>query len=309
MPTLVAVNQRPMGLSGQLRALDMCGPSLDCRVDSFRKKHGARSLNELPSAPGPPRLAPSESLSQLPLRKQLGVAADPFPFEAHQTWALSSKSRQAAQVQMRFTQMLFDGQLTHPPPPRASSRKTRPPVELPQLLMVSGGYRNTLPKPVPRRKPAPVPAPGEDPRASALNMLSKAALVEIKSYGNPPPLVAAVMKSICVLFGDKKPNWNTAKTRLAHLGAFTSRLAQYEKAQVTKPMLRQVKQLLKGLKLEQASNVSEATAGLFMWVCATTGAPLTAPPQAVAVAEAAAPEEGTSAEPAPGDSSTEQRAE
>lgn len=47
---------------------------------------------------------------------------------------------------------------------------------------------------------------------SAVKSIKKQHLVEIRSMGNPPPLVKVALESICFLLGESKTDWKSIRS-------------------------------------------------------------------------------------------------
>jgi len=57
--------------------------------------------------------------------------------------------------------------------------------------------------------------------------LDKNAIVEIKTFPNPPALVVLVLEAVMLLFGEKK-DWNSVRAVLGDPTGFMKRILEYD---------------------------------------------------------------------------------
>lgn len=50
--------------------------------------------------------------------------------------------------------------------------------------------------------------------ATAVKSIKKKDLVEIRSMGNPPPIVKVALEAICLLLGDKSDDWKSIRAAI-----------------------------------------------------------------------------------------------
>jgi len=74
----------------------------------------------------------------------------------------------------------------------------------------------------------------------ALKSLEKAAIVEIKSFPNPPKAVSMVMEAVMVLLGEKT-DWNNVKAVLSDTNAFIYKLLNYDVSKTPESVLAKVR--------------------------------------------------------------------
>jgi hypothetical protein len=111
----------PVGLSTQLRMLDMGGPSLDCRMDLFKNKRRVKKSGttqawvsaETVASSSELHLEPSASLARVPQRyKTYGalnseVIPQQFPYQEHQWWAAKKTKKTLPHSQSQSVERLF----------------------------------------------------------------------------------------------------------------------------------------------------------------------------------------------------------
>ena len=108
----------------------------------------------------------------------------------------------------------------------------------------------------------------------ALNTLNKNNLTELKSFGAPPDIVVTVCGAVMVLFTKGKPpkdrSWKACKTMMGNVGEFLDNLINYDKENIAKEALNEVKSAYLSNPEFQPDFVrgkSLAAAGLCSWVC------------------------------------------
>ena len=97
--------------------------------------------------------------------------------------------------------------------------------------------------------------------------LDKAAIVEIKTFPNPPAAVVMVMEA-CMLLLAEKADWNTVRSVLSDTTGFINRLLTYDVSKTPESVLSKVR--TKYLKLkefdpEEVGKKSSAAKCLCMW--------------------------------------------
>lgn len=75
---------------------------------------------------------------------------------------------------------------------------------------------------------------------AALKSLDKAAIVEIKSFPNPPKAVLMVMEAVMVLLGEKT-DWNNIKSVLGDTNGFITKLLTYDVSKTPENVLSKVR--------------------------------------------------------------------
>ncbi len=99
-----------------------------------------------------------------------------------------------------------------------------------------------------------------------LRSVSKAEVVELKSFAKPPQAVKLVMEAVCVLMGCA-PTWAESK-RLLCGASFLSTLATFDRDSVSPARLRKLRKYLRMQELvpEAVKKVSTAAEGLMRWL-------------------------------------------
>jgi len=75
---------------------------------------------------------------------------------------------------------------------------------------------------------------------AALKSLEKAAIVEIKSFPNPPKAVVMVMEAVMVLLGEKI-DWKNVQSVLSDVGGFITKLLTYDVSKTPESVLAKVR--------------------------------------------------------------------
>eukprot|EP01043_Picozoa_sp_COSAG02_P067298 COSAG02_NODE_10768_length_1861_cov_20.941544_2_plen_392_part_01 len=101
-----------------------------------------------------------------------------------------------------------------------------------------------------------------------INSLSKAAVVELKSFAAPPHAVKLVMEAVCILLGCT-PSWAESKKLLGDT-SFLGKLASFDRDGVPAARLRKLRKYVRlpELHLDAVKKVSAAAEGLMKWVLA-----------------------------------------
>ncbi|CAM9238748.1 unnamed protein product, partial [Choristocarpus tenellus] len=99
----------------------------------------------------------------------------------------------------------------------------------------------------------------------ALDSLDKKSIQEMKSFTNPPQMVAYTMEAVCILLGSK-PNWNEAKKHLSKM-TFMDDLKAYDKDNIAPKVIRSLKSYVDNpsFQPEEVNKVSSAAKSLCMW--------------------------------------------
>ena len=99
-----------------------------------------------------------------------------------------------------------------------------------------------------------------------LESLSKADLVELKSFKAPPEVVKLVMEAVCVLMG-RAPTWENSHKLLKH-APFLHSLKAFDKDAVSSAQLCKLRKYvgMPELHPDAVSKVSKAAQGLWVWV-------------------------------------------
>jgi dynein heavy chain len=102
---------------------------------------------------------------------------------------------------------------------------------------------------------------------AALKTLDKSAIVEIKTFPNPPAAVVMVMEAVMILLGEKT-DWNNVRVVLGDTTGFINRLLNYDVSKTPESVLSKVR--TKYLKLkefdpEDVGKKSSAAQCLCMW--------------------------------------------
>ena len=72
---------------------------------------------------------------------------------------------------------------------------------------------------------------------AALDSITKASLVEIKAYKNPPEKVKLTLQIICVFLGHKQ-NWDSCKKLLTDTTALLRALANFDKDHIPRKVIK-----------------------------------------------------------------------
>lgn len=102
---------------------------------------------------------------------------------------------------------------------------------------------------------------------AALKNLEKAAIIEIKTFPNPPAAVVMVMEAVMILIGEKT-DWNNVRIVLSDTQGFINKLLNYDVSKTPESVLTKVR--TKYLKLkefdpEDVGKKSSAAKCLCMW--------------------------------------------
>ncbi|CAM9936766.1 unnamed protein product [Ectocarpus sp. 6 AP-2014] len=99
----------------------------------------------------------------------------------------------------------------------------------------------------------------------ALDSLDKKSIQEMKSFTNPPQMVAYTMESVCILFGSK-PNWKESKNLMSKM-TFMDELKGFDKDNIPPKVIRALKTYIEnpGFLPEEVAKVSSAAKSLCMW--------------------------------------------
>lgn len=103
---------------------------------------------------------------------------------------------------------------------------------------------------------------------AALKALEKPAIVEIKSFPNPPKAVAMVMEAVMILI-NAKTDWNSIKAELGDVGAFIKKLTEYDVSKTPESWLTKVRKnylSLAEFTPEDVGKKSLAAKTLAIWV-------------------------------------------
>jgi dynein heavy chain len=102
----------------------------------------------------------------------------------------------------------------------------------------------------------------------ALQTLDKKSITEVKSYVNPPEMVAVTMEAVCILLG-VKPEWKEAKTLLNDM-QFLERLMDYDKDSISPVIIRKLKKFVDDPRFQpkKVGKVSDACRCLCAWALA-----------------------------------------
>jgi dynein heavy chain len=102
----------------------------------------------------------------------------------------------------------------------------------------------------------------------ALESLSKAAVTEVKTFGNPPEGVKRVMFAVCTLFG-RKNDWDTARSMLSQTN-FIQTLVYYKVEEIDEIMNKRMRPFIEDpdFKPDKLETVSKAAANICQWIVA-----------------------------------------
>ena len=101
----------------------------------------------------------------------------------------------------------------------------------------------------------------------ALSNLDKAAIVEIKTFPNPPAAVVLVMEAVMLYLGEKT-DWNTVRSVIGDSGAFINRLLSYDVSKTPESILSKVRKnylAKKDFDPEDVGKKSTAAKCLCVW--------------------------------------------
>jgi len=110
--------------------------------------------------------------------------------------------------------------------------------------------------------------PELDAAKKALQNLDKAAIVEIKTFPNPPKAVVIVMEAVMILMSEKI-DWNNVRSVLADSSAFINKLLKYDVSKTPESVLNKVRNnylKLKDFDPEDIGKKSSAAKCLCIWV-------------------------------------------
>ena len=102
---------------------------------------------------------------------------------------------------------------------------------------------------------------------AALKTLDKAAIVEIKTFPNPPAAVVMVMEAVMVLIGEKT-DWNNVRSVLGDTQGFINKLLFYDVSKTPESVLTKVRNKylkLKEFDPEDIGKKSSAAKCLCVW--------------------------------------------
>jgi dynein heavy chain len=102
----------------------------------------------------------------------------------------------------------------------------------------------------------------------ALSSLDKNSIVEIKSFPNPPKAVVMVMEAVNLFLGEKI-DWGSIKQTLGDVGAFLSRLQNYDVTKTSEKILEKIRtQYLSKAEFDPTDvrKKSVAAASMCIWV-------------------------------------------
>jgi len=110
--------------------------------------------------------------------------------------------------------------------------------------------------------------PALEKAVSALDKLSKNAVVEVKSYAKPPELVQTTMEAVMVIL-EKPLSWASAKKELGD-PQFLQRLKEFDKDKISNSVLKKIGSYTKrkNFNADEIGKVSQAAGALCEWVCA-----------------------------------------
>eukprot|EP00752_Nemacystus_decipiens_P017827 g15983.t1 len=99
----------------------------------------------------------------------------------------------------------------------------------------------------------------------ALDSLDKKSIQEMKSFTNPPQMVAYTMESVCILFGVKS-NWKESKNLMSKM-TFMDELKGFDKDNIPPKVIRSLKSYIDNpsFQPEEVAKVSSAAKSLCMW--------------------------------------------
>ncbi|GBG24991.1 Dynein heavy chain 6, axonemal [Hondaea fermentalgiana] len=108
--------------------------------------------------------------------------------------------------------------------------------------------------------------PAYESAVQALDLLDKKSIQEVKSFAQPPELVAFTMEAVCILLG-VKPDWASAKKVLNDLN-FLQRLIDFDKDNIDPKKIRKLAKYVNepDFNAEKMKSVSSAACSLCMWV-------------------------------------------
>lgn len=89
---------------------------------------------------------------------------------------------------------------------------------------------------------------------AALKSLDKAAIVEIKTFPNPPAAVVMVMEAVMVLIGEKT-DWANIRIVLGDTQGFINKLLVYDVSKTPESVLKKVRDKYLKLKEFEAESV------------------------------------------------------
>jgi dynein heavy chain, axonemal len=100
----------------------------------------------------------------------------------------------------------------------------------------------------------------------SLKALSKADIVEVKSFAKPPPLVQLTMEAVCIL-RQEKPDWETAKRILGDVN-FMRSLEDYNRDNIPDGVIRKLRRYIDdpNFQPDAVAKQSHAAMSLCMWV-------------------------------------------
>lgn len=108
--------------------------------------------------------------------------------------------------------------------------------------------------------------PAFESAVQALDLLDKKSIQEVKSFAQPPELVAFTMEAVCILLG-VKADWASAKKVLNDLN-FLQRLIDFDKDNIDPKKIRKLAKYINepDFNAEKMKSVSTAACSLCMWV-------------------------------------------
>jgi dynein heavy chain, axonemal len=102
---------------------------------------------------------------------------------------------------------------------------------------------------------------------AALKTLDKAAIVEIKTFPNPPAAVVMVMEAVMILIGEKT-DWGNVRVVLGDTQGFINKLLVYDVSKTPESVLKKVRDKylkLKEFEPESVGSKSQAAKCLCIW--------------------------------------------
>jgi len=113
--------------------------------------------------------------------------------------------------------------------------------------------------------------PELDAAQAAVKSLDKNAIVEIKTFPNPPALVVQVMEAVMVLFNEKK-DWNNVRSVLGDPTGFMKRILDYDVQKTSEAVLNKLRNgYLKNPEFnpQEVGSKSQAAKALCIWCIST----------------------------------------
>jgi dynein heavy chain len=100
----------------------------------------------------------------------------------------------------------------------------------------------------------------------ALDSLDKKSIQELKSFANPPKMVAVTLDAVCILFGVKQ-DWKEAKALMNDM-KFLDKLKDYDKDNIEPAMIKKLKKFMDNpdFEADAIAKVSGAAKSICLWV-------------------------------------------